>query len=283
MPDFDHSIAQARTIESCAPRGRTISTVHQCPFPRRTRASPQFMPPLCDHCPMNDAQRTASQIRSSTKPPALILASGSPRRRNLLGRLGLDFDVIISDEPETLATDLAPAEQATALAKRKATAVAGAVDRGLVLGADTIVVLDGKILGKPRDDEDAVRMLRGLSGRDHEVITGLALVDAASSSGQRQTVQTVVKVHPLSEDTIAAYVATGEPRDKAGAYAIQGIGSSLIEGFDGCYNNVVGLPLCAVASMLAASGVAAPPSFRGCRLPDGRPCPETSPLGWSHR
>jgi septum formation protein len=173
----------------------------------------------------------------------LILASGSPRRRELLAELGIPFSVVVSDAPEDLDASLTPVEQAVALAERKARAVAATVARGLILGADTIVVLDGDILGKPIDDADACRMLRRLSGRPHEVITGVALVDAASGGTRSAAVTSTVHLRPLANEDIAAYVASGEPRDKAGAYAIQGLGATLIACYEGSLTNVVGLPL----------------------------------------
>lgn len=224
-----------------------------------------------DRLNIQAVQRQPSAIGADA--PALVLASGSPRRKELLGALGVPFEIVVSDEPETLAPGLTPETQAVALAERKARAVAGTIANGLVLGADTIVVLDVEILGKPADAEDAARMLRRLSGRDHEVVTGLALVDATTGATDRRAVTSIVRVRQLSEGEIVAYVATGEPRDKAGAYAIQGIGSGLIAGFEGCFNNVVGLPLCAVGQMLASAGVALPAAWGGCSLPDGSHCP----------
>lgn len=191
---------------------------------------------------------------SGTRHFPIILASGSPRRQQLLAELGLPFDVVVSDAPEPLTPELPAAQQATELAERKARTVAAGIAEGLVLGADTIVVLDGDILGKPRDDDDARAMLRRLSGRDHEVITGLSLVEAATGEAHHAVVTTTVSMHDLSDLEIAAYVATGEPRDKAGAYAIQGAGASLISRRRGCYTNVVGLPLCATARLLADAG-----------------------------
>ena len=167
---------------------------------------------------------------------------------------------------------LAPADQAALLAMRKARAVASGLDAGRVIGADTMVVLDGEILGKPADDEHATAMLRRLSGREHQVITGVALVDAANGASVHRTVTSRVRLKPLRDDEISAYVATGEPRDKAGAYAIQGIGAELIAGFDGCYNNVVGLPLCYLSVLLAHAGIEVPPPGGFCRLPDGTLC-----------
>jgi septum formation protein len=203
----------------------------------------------------------------------LILASSSPRRHVLLAELGLPFRVIVSDAPEHTVPGLDAEAQAITLAERKARAVAADVATGLVLGADTIVVLDGEILGKPVDDAEAASMLRRLSGRAHQVITGLVLVDAATGAVSRGAVSSTVRFRSLTGTEIAAYVGTGEPRDKAGAYAIQGIGSTLIAGFEGCYTNIVGLPLCEIAAMLSAAGVVMPAASGGCSLPDGRPCP----------
>lgn len=207
--------------------------------------------------------------------PPLILASGSPRRRELLEKLGLPFEVVVSDVPETIDPGLPAEDQAAMLATRKARAVAADLSNEKVLGADTIVVLDGEILGKPPDDADAAAMLRRLSGRTHDVVTGIALVDAASGARLFRSVTSQVNMRALSDDEIVAYVATGEPRDKAGAYAIQGKGADLIAGFEGCYNNIVGLPLCYIGVMLAHVGIAIPPPGDFCRLPGGSRCPGT--------
>ena len=219
------------------------------------------------------SRKFSKQIVSSMSPSPLVLASGSPRRRALLADLGLPFDVVVSDTSEAVDPSLDPMEQAMSLAQRKAEGVASTLARGLVLGADTIVVLDGEMFGKPEDDAAAARMLRRLSGREHQVITGVTLVDAATGWHRQSAVASTVRFRPLPEDEIAAYVATGEPRDKAGAYAIQGIGCGLIEGFDGCYANIIGLPLCEVAARLAQAGVELAPAARRCRLPNGAPCP----------
>jgi septum formation protein len=187
--------------------------------------------------------------------------------------LGVAFRVIASDAPEPVDPGRDPAVQALGLAERKARVVAERLNVGLVVGADTIVVLDGEVLGKPRDETNARRMLRQLSGRDHQVVTGITVVDAATGAIERGAVTSTVKMRSLAVDEIAAYVATGEPLDKAGAYAIQGIGSRLIAGLDGCYTNVVGLPLCETAKLLIAAGVVLAENWRGCRLPDGTLCP----------
>ncbi len=206
--------------------------------------------------------------------PALILASGSPRRRELLAALGLPFSIVTSGVPEDVAPGLDPVEAARQLARRKAEAVAATLDRGLVIGSDTDVVLDDTILGKPADAADAARMLRLLRGRTHRVISGVAVLDAASGRIALGTVTTLVTMAEASDAQIAAYAASGEPLDKAGAYAIQGLGGALVAGIEGCYNNVVGFPLCEVAALLGQFGVSA---LNGasplCALPDGTPCP----------
>jgi septum formation protein len=153
--------------------------------------------------------------------------------------------------------------------------VATRLEAGIVLGADTMVVLGGQVLGKPADDADAMRMLRHLSGREHRVVTGIAVVDARSGSVRSSSVTSTVRFRTLSDGEIGRYVATGEPRGKAGAYAIQGIGAGLISALEGCFTNVVGLPLCETARLLRAAGVTANSTWPGCRLPDGPPCPRS--------
>jgi septum formation protein len=191
-------------------------------------------------------------MRESTP---LILASSSPRRRELLQGLGLDFTVVTSDVDETTDSHLAPAEVVEQLALRKAGAVAKKVEKGIVLGSDTIVVLDGQILGKPSDESDAFRMLSALQGREHTVYSGVALIDAASGRSEVAHNATRVMIRPMTEQEINAYIATGEPMDKAGSYAIQGIGATMVEGIVGDYFTVVGLPLHLTAKLLARFGV----------------------------
>ena len=203
----------------------------------------------------------------------MILASGSPRRRTLLAELGLPFRVVVSDVPETIDPDLSPEEQAIALAERKAQAVAAALETGIVFGADTIVASDGELLGKPVDDADAMVMLRRLNGREHRVITGLAVIDTGSGSVRTSAVTSIVRFRALGDPEIARYIATGEPWGKAGAYAIQGQGGKLVSALEGCFTNVVGLPLCETARLLSELGVAVSSIWPGCRLPDGSPCP----------
>lgn len=172
--------------------------------------------------------------------PELVLASASPRRRELLSGLGLRFTVRSSEIDETPRAGEAPGAYVLRLAREKAQATGRPGE--LVLAADTSVILAGEILGKPRDDEDAERMLRLLSGREHEVLTGVAVLDASGRLAA-EVDRTVVRMAPLSAEEIAWYVATGEPRDKAGAYAIQGLGALFVEAITGSYSNVVGLPV----------------------------------------
>jgi septum formation protein len=182
----------------------------------------------------------------------LVLASASPRRRELLARLGLRFDVRPADIDETPHPGESPDAYVLRLAQEKAAAVAG--DEGeLVLAADTTVVCDGEILGKPVDDEDARRMLRLLSGREHEVLTGIAL-RAGGGRAVAHVESTRVRMAALSEAEIAWYVATGEPLDKAGAYAVQGLSSLFVDAVVGNHSNVVGLPIPAVYRLFAALG-----------------------------
>lgn len=185
----------------------------------------------------------------------LILASASPRRRDLLEQIGLTFEIETADIDETprLAED--PTRYTMRLAEHKAAAVMAKLGkqrdpaRLVVLGADTTVVCDGQILGKPTDEADAARMLRLLSGKTHQVITGVALVTGIAAPAVEAEVTEVV-VNPLTERQIADYVATGEPMGKAGSYGIQGRAARFIPRIEGCYFNVVGLPLARVSAML---------------------------------
>ncbi len=191
----------------------------------------------------------------------LVLASQSPRRRELLGLLGLDPDVRPAHADETLH----PGEPAEVYVRRVAREKAAAVAGELVLGADTAVVLDGEVLGKPRDAEDARRMLRALSGRDHRVLTGVCLRVAAGGPPRELSalVSTDVSFAALTPGQVDWYVATGEPLDKAGAYALQGAGGSLVREIRGSVSNVVGLPLAETAALLAQAGLALPWDGRG--------------------
>ena len=186
----------------------------------------------------------------------LILASASPRRRELLTQVGVSFVIEVSDVEEVLDDTLSPELQVQSLALQKAQAVAAQHKDGLVLGADTVVVDAGSLLGKPQNTEEAAEMLRSLSGKWHQVMTAVALVDANDTKHEWTSVEiTNVKFRDLTEDDIAAYMATGESMDKAGAYGIQGYGALLVERIEGCYNNVVGLPLQLVAKGLCNWGI----------------------------
>jgi septum formation protein len=183
----------------------------------------------------------------------LVLASASPRRQELLRNAGIIFEVQPADIPEDALPGEAAKECAERLAREKALAVARQRPQDCVLGADTVVVVDGEVLGKPSDAADAARMLRRLSGREHLVITGVCLVVSGQSSVASET--TSVTMSEISEKEITDYVASGEPMDKAGAYAIQGIASRWIPRIEGDYSNVVGLPVALVWRMLLQAGV----------------------------
>jgi septum formation protein len=182
-----------------------------------------------------------------------VLASASPRRQELLRNAGIRFEV----QPAHIDEAPLPSESAQGcterLAREKALAVAKQRPQDIVLGADTVVVVDGEILGKPVDAADAVRMLRMLSGREHQVITGVCVAANGQSSVAGET--TTVTMSEISENEIADYVATGEPMDKAGAYAIQGIASRWIPRIEGDYSNVVGLPVALVYRLLRESNL----------------------------
>ena len=185
--------------------------------------------------------------------PSLVLASASPRRQELLARLSIPFTVEPSHIPE-LHPPGPPADALAAVALDKARAVARrwTGGRAVILGADTEVVLDGRYMGKPRDATDAVRILSALGGRTHEVITGVALVEAPPGREATAAVTTRVTMAAATQEEIEAYVATGEPFDKAGGYAVQGLGAHLVAHVDGCLSNVVGLPVETTRRLLEA-------------------------------
>jgi len=174
--------------------------------------------------------------------PKIVLASSSPRRVKLLKQLGMPFEVV---EPDGVheEDDGVPEEVVLRNARAKAGHVASMLDEGIVLGADTIVVLGDAIIGKAMTDQEATEMLTTLQGRIHRVLTGLVVVDASSKRMETDVVETHVTFQPLSEEEIARYVATGEPLGKAGGYAVQGLGAVIVEEVHGCFYNVVGLPL----------------------------------------
>ena len=192
----------------------------------------------------------------------IVLASASPRRQELLRNAGISFTVQPADINETPLPGESPRDCAERLAREKALAVSQKNPKQWVVGADTIVVVDDAILGKPRDEEDAARMLRLLSGRTHAVITGVCVVEPVTSGRlpvastiNTRSEMTLVTFCDLSDDEIREYVATGEPMDKAGAYAIQGIASRWIPRIEGDYSNVVGLPVALVYRLLRERGV----------------------------
>ena len=197
----------------------------------------------------------------------LILASKSPRRYELLKQMGLDFEVIPSGAVEDFFNTESPREHVIRLAEAKARDVASKYPDHWVVAADTIVCINGSILGKPRCREEAVEMLHRLSGRDHRVLTGFSVCHSGKGESDQEAVQTVVKMKPLTSAEIAWYVQTGEPFDKAGGYAIQGIGSFMIESIQGSYTNVVGLPLCELIQTLNRLGAITISEF-GLRIAD---------------
>ena len=182
-----------------------------------------------------------------------ILASASPRRKEILENAGFTFDIIVSDADENITEDLTPSETVEEIAKRKALSVWEENKDAVVFGCDTVVAVDGKILGKPKDDEDAFDMIKMLSGKVHTVSTGVCICAEDKISVFSNT--TEVEFYPLSDETIRSYIATGEGRDKAGSYGIQGYGCVLIKEIKGDYFSVMGLPVSQSARVLADFGV----------------------------
>lgn len=184
----------------------------------------------------------------------IILASNSPRRKGLLHQVGIEFTADPSDVDERQLPGESPEEYAVRVATDKAKAAAEKAGDGVIIAADTIVVLEDRVLGKPSDAQEAESMLQMLSGRMHHVITGLVVLDAESKRMLSRTADTKVWFRKLAADEIRSYVASGEPLDKAGAYGIQGAGALLVERIEGCYFNVVGLPISILSGMLADIG-----------------------------
>lgn len=193
-------------------------------------------------------------------PHALILASASPRRQALLTQLGVSFTVIPANIDERQRAHETPLAYVLRVARAKGRHIARHYPTAVVLSADTIVVLESHILGKPRDAADASQMLSRLSGRTHEVLTGIAVLQQAPHFVALDAVRTTVRFRTLTPADITAYLATGEPFDKAGAYAIQGQGAAFAEAIEGCYTNVVGLPVQRTAALLRLAGVSVPPA-----------------------
>lgn len=206
-------------------------------------------------------------MSSNNSKPRVILASGSPRRRNLLTTLGIKFEVMTSDVDETIIGDPSPRKYVTELSVKKAEAVLERLalsmdpsrsEKILVLAADTVVAMDSHILGKPQDKADAKDMLERLSGRSHKVFTGVAVI-AVETDGSK-SIQTDLDVsdvyfRSLSPKEISAYIQTGEPMDVAGSYALQGIASCFVERISGCVTNIIGLPVPKVVSLLRSNGL----------------------------
>jgi septum formation protein len=191
--------------------------------------------------------------------PRIILASQSPRRADLLKMLGLSFESRPADIDETWRGGEEPGPHAERLAREKAQSIAGREPGAVVIGSDTVVILDGAVLGKPCDPADAVRMLMELQGREHEVATGIAVCIGSSVLSDVERVR--VRFRPFDEVTAAAYTATGEPMDKAGAYGIQGYGATLVERIEGDYFAVMGLPIRRLIALLQGAGLEY--NFRG--------------------
>lgn len=185
----------------------------------------------------------------------IILASSSPRRRELMEMLGLKFRVVKSNVEEKLNPRLGPRAQAEALSRQKAEAVAEKYDDAVVIGADTLVVVDSEILGKPKDNTSAERMLRKLSGREQEVITGFTILDTAKRQSVTKSVVSKLVMRKLTAAEIAAYIDKEIVLDKAGSYAINGIGAIFFERIEGDYYNIVGLPLYALSQELKRMGI----------------------------
>ena len=186
----------------------------------------------------------------------IILASGSPRRKELLAQVGISFEIVKAEGEEIINTTV-PEEAVKELSRQKAREVAARTDGDVVIGADTVVAADHEILGKPKDQEDAVRMIRMLQGRTHQVLTGVTVIlrDEVRKKEIYFAETTHVHVYPMTEEQIRDYVASGEPMDKAGAYGIQGLFAAYVSGIEGDYNNVVGLPVGRLYQEVLAAGI----------------------------
>lgn len=185
----------------------------------------------------------------------IILASASPRRKELLEKIGLKFEIEPGDCEELADTDLETHEMVQMLSRKKAEVIARKYHNAIVIAADTVVLLGDKILGKPHSQAEARKMLRLLSGKSHVVITAFTIIDTDKKRTLSKSVETKVYIRKLNPKEINAYVKSGEPLDKAGAYAIQGLGSAIVEKIEGDYFNVVGLPLSALAESLKEFGI----------------------------
>ena len=212
---------------------------------------------------------------SDSTPASLTLASASPRRRELMDTLGLEFTVTPADLTEEPIPGESPQDMVRRLSQEKAQAVAATMNTGLVIGADSTVVFEGQAVGKPVDDDDARRMLRQLSGTTHHVATGLTVIDAASGRTLSDAMTSQITLRELSDQEIEASIASGVPRDKAGAYAVQDTELRPAADWEGCYNNIVGLPICRLLEMLRELGYRFP---EGWSVPSAIACGEDCPV-----
>lgn len=185
----------------------------------------------------------------------IILASASPRRKELLKITGLKFTVCRSDYEEDLGLKLPPRELARFLSRKKAEALSSKYNDAIIIAADTFIIYKRKLLGKPHTEREAFNMLSMLNGNQHSVITGFTIIDTGSNQKVSRSVKTKVFFKKLGKEEIRAYAASGEPLDKAGAYAIQGLGAVFVEKIEGDFFNVVGLPLCALTESLKEFGI----------------------------
>jgi MAF protein len=204
----------------------------------------------------------------------LLLASQSPRRRELLALLGLPFEVTVADVAEDPLVDESPAAAAVRLSQAKARAARPARPDALIIGCDTVVALDGELLGKPRDTADALSVLRRLRGRSHTVFSAVTLLEPVAGRTSSDLAETWLAMRAYTDAEVAAYVASGDPLDKAGAYAIQHPGFHPVAELHGCYANVMGLPLCHLTRSLRAWSVEPPNEVpAACQAHTGRRCP----------
>jgi MAF protein len=203
----------------------------------------------------------------------LVLASASPRRSELLHLLGVSFEVVVPQGEESAASGDEPKEQASRLARVKASSVPLQAADAVIVAADTMVVFEGCVLGKPEDEASAQQVLAALRGRQHQVVTGLAVLAPSAQTPIVQVIETQVWMREYGDDEIAAYVARGEPLDKAGSYAIQDPLFDPVERIEGCYANVMGLPLCHLFVALERIGVAPPAApQQACEAHTGHTC-----------
>ena len=185
----------------------------------------------------------------------IVLASASPQRKALLKQTGLKFKVDIGVQEDVLTAETEPHQLARHISLRKALSVAGNYQDAIIIAADTFGIIDGQILGKPHSENEARAMLQTISGRCHAVITGFTIMDTDTTKTLSSSVETMVFIKHLTQIEIETYVKSGEPLDKAGAYAIQGLGAVIVEKIEGDYSNVMGLPLCALTTALKEFGI----------------------------